>query len=269
MASVEQIRQRNNVTDSGGAGTTMVFSHGFGCDQTMWRLVMPAFAGDHRMLAYDHVGSGHSLASAYSTARYQHLEAYAEDLLEILQAYDCGPVIHVGHSVGCMIGLLAANQRPELFRCHVMLGPSPRYLNEPGYVGGFERGAIDGLLDLMARNQTGWAGIMAPTVIANPGRPELTREMEERFCRMDPLVARDFARATFLSDMRDELPRSRVPALVVQLRRDAIAPVNVGQYMHTHMPGSTLTVLEVGGHCPHLSHPAETCALIRDYVAQC
>ena len=269
MASVEQIRERNNVISYSHGGPPMVFSHGFGCDQTMWRLVMPAFHDTFQVVGYDHVGSGRSRLASYSTARYQHLDAYAEDLIEVIATLGGPPVVHVAHSVGSMIGLLASNRHPELFRCHVMLGPSPRYLNEPGYLGGFDRDAIDGLLDLMARNQAGWAGIMAPTVMANPERPELTRELEERFCRLDPVVARDFARATFLSDLRDELPRARVPALVVQLRRDAVAPVEVGKYLHEHMPGSALKVLEVGGHCPHLSHPAETCALIREYLAAC
>ncbi|MDE3010799.1 MAG: alpha/beta hydrolase [Pseudomonadota bacterium] len=247
----------------------MVFSHGFGCDQTIWRLLVPSFVPDWRVVAFDHVGSGRSQLAAYSTERYQQLEAYAEDLAEVVESLACAPVVLVGHSVGAMIGLMAANERPELFSRLVMLGPSARYLNEEGYAGGFERDAIDGLLDLMQRNQAGWAGVLAPTVVGDVLRGDLTREMTERLCGLDPTVARDFARATFLSDCRAELPRTRVPALIVQLRRDAIAPCSVGEYMQRHMPGSTLRVLEFGGHCPHLSHPAETAALIREYLATC
>lgn len=269
MASAERIRQRNNLSESGTAVSVMLCTHGFGCDQSMWRLLAPQFAGEFRTVSYDLVGSGRSARAAYSPSRYHSLEAYAEDLVQIIETLDYAPVIHVAHSVGCMIGLLAANRHPALFRCQIMLGPSPCYLNEPGYHGGFEREQLDELLDLMARNLPGWAGFMAPQVMANPERPELAAELEERFCRMDPQVARDFARATFLSDHRPDLPRARVPALLVQMRSDAVAPVGVGEYMHQRMPGSTLRILELGGHCPHLSHPVETGALIREYLQAC
>jgi sigma-B regulation protein RsbQ len=267
MVVAQAIRHRNSVTDSGGTQPAIIFAHGFGCDQSIWRLLTPELAVDYRIVSYDHVGSGRAGVQTYSAARYVDLAGYAEDLVQLVEILDAGPVILVGHSVGAMIGLLAANARPELFRRLVMIGPSPRYQNDaPDYVGGFEREALEDLLDLLGRNVAGWAGVMAPVVMDNPDRPELAAELEDRFCRMDPDVARQFARATFLSDYRHALPEVRVPALIVQMRKDAVAPVCVGEYMHARMPRSTLRVMEVAGHCPHLSHPLETAAVIREFL---
>jgi sigma-B regulation protein RsbQ len=234
----------------------------------MWRFVTPAFEDDYRIILFDYVGSGQSERAAYSAERYGDLEGYAQDVLDICAALDLHDVIFVGHSVSSMIGLLAANREPALFDRLIMIGPSPRYINDPpDYVGGFERADIEGLLDLMEKNYLGWANFLAPVIMKNPEHPELTGELEQSFCSTDPLTARRFAEATFFADNRDDLPAARVPALIMQCTDDAIAPREVGEYVHRHLPGSTFRLLEATGHCPHMSHPAETIRAIREYLA--
>ncbi len=262
------ILKRNNVKVSGRGTRPMLFAHGFGCDQNMWRFVAPAFEDDYRVVLFDYVGSGKSDLRAYDPQRYSTLEGYAQDVLDVCAALRLREVVFVGHSVSSVVGLLASIEEPRLFSRVVMVGPSPCYINDPpGYRGGFERADIEGLLELMERNYIGWANFLAPVVTKNPERPELARELEESFCSTDPRVARRFAEATFLSDNRGDLPRVSVPSLIMQCAEDAIAPAEVGEYLARHLPHSTLRVLEATGHCPHMSHPEETIRAIREYLA--
>ncbi len=264
----QDILARNNVRVFGKGTQPMLFAHGFGCDQHMWRFVTPAFEDDYRIILFDYVGSGQSERAAYSAERYGDLEGYAQDVLDICAALDLHDVIFVGHSVSSMIGLLASIREPALFDRLILIGPSPRYINDPpDYVGGFERADIEGLLDLMEKNYLGWANFLAPVIMKNPEHPELTGELEQSFCSTDPLTARRFAEATFFADNRGDLPEARVPALILQCSEDAIAPREVGEYVHRHLPGSTFRLLEATGHCPHMSHPAETIRAIREYLA--
>lgn len=260
------ILTRNHVRVSGRGTQPMLFAHGFGCDQNMWRFVAPAFEDDYRVVLFDYVGSGKSDLSAYDPQRYATLDGYAQDVLDVVHALDLHEVIVVGHSVSSMVAVLAANREPERFERLVLIGPSPRYVNDPPYVGGFERGDIDGLLEMMEHNYMGWASFLAPAIIKNPDRPELGAELTESFCSTDPVISRRFAEATFLSDNRDDLPRVRVPALILQCSDDMVAPTAVGEYVHRQTPGSTFRQMKATGHCPHMSHPEETIEAIRAYL---
>jgi sigma-B regulation protein RsbQ len=263
---MENILARNNVRVSGRGTQPMLFAHGFGCDQNMWRFVAPAFEDDYQVILFDYVGSGKSDLAAYDPARYATLDGYARDILDIVEALDLHDVVLVAHSVSSMVAVLAANQQPERFDRLVLIGPSPRYVNDPPYLGGFERGDIDGLLEMMEHNYMGWASFLAPAIMKNPERPELGLELTESFCSTDPDISRRFAQATFLSDNREDLAKVKVPALVLQCADDMVAPTQVGQYVHGQMPGSTFRQMAATGHCPHMSHPEETIELIREYL---
>lgn len=263
------ILTRNNVRVFGQGRQTLVFAHGFGCDQNMWRFVAPAFADDYRVVLFDYVGCGKSDVGAYSPERYADLQGYAQDVLDICEALDLADAIFVGHSVSSTIGILAALRAPERFAQLVLVGPSPRYINDlPNYLGGFERADIEGLLDLMDRNYLGWATFLAQAVVPGQAGPELQREFEQSFCSTDPQIARRFAEATFFSDNRSELAQVSVPTLIMQCSEDQIAPEAVGHFMHQQMPQSTLRVLTANGHCPQMSHPDETIAVIREYLSR-
>lgn len=265
--SVDVLR-RNNVKVSGRGERAMVFAHGFGCDQNMWRFVAPAFEDDFSVVLFDYVGSGKSDVRAYDPEKYSTLNGYARDVLDVCRALRLKDAVFVGHSVSSVVGMLASVKEPGLFSRLVLVGPSPRYVNDPpDYRGGFERADIEGLLDLMERNYIGWANFLAPVVAKNPERPEFARELEESFCSTDPRVARRFAEATFLADNRADLAGVRVPSLIMQCSEDAIAPAEVGEYLSRHLRGSTLRVLEATGHCPHMSHPEETVRVIKEYLA--
>jgi sigma-B regulation protein RsbQ len=259
---------RNNVTVFGRGTQPMVFAHGFGCDQTMWRYITPAFEDEYRIVLFDYVGHGGSDRAAYDADRYASLDGFARDILEVVETLDLRDVILVGHSVSSIIGVLAINQAPDRFERLVMVAPSPRYINDPpDYVGGFERDDIEGLLAMMDRNYIGWAGALAPIVSGNPDRPELDAELNASFCSTDPVVARQFAHVTFLGDNRDDLRHLARPSLVMQCSDDSIAPSGVGEYVARVTPRSTFRQLRATGHCPHLSHPDETIATIRRYLA--
>jgi sigma-B regulation protein RsbQ len=263
----EQVLARNNVKVFGRGSQPMLFAHGFGCDQNMWRFVTPAFEDDYRIVLFDYVGSGRSDLRAYDPERYSTLAGYAQDVLDVVHALDLRDVVFVGHSVSSMIGVLAANREPERFARLVLVGPSPRYINDPpSYVGGFERSDIEGLLETMEKNYIGWANFLAPAIMKNPERPELSRELEASFCSTDPVIARRFAEATFFADNRADLGSVRVPSLIMQCSEDMIAPAEVGDYVHQAIAGSTLRVMKATGHCPHMSHPEETVEVIRDYL---
>ncbi|MBL0426595.1 alpha/beta fold hydrolase [Ramlibacter alkalitolerans] len=245
----------------------MVFVHGFGCDQNMWRLMAPHFAETHTCILLDLVGSGKSDLSAYDPGKYATLHGYASDLCEVLAAVTAAPAICVGHSVSAMIGLLANLRSPDQFLAQVMVGPSPCYINDGDYVGGFTRADIDSLLQTMEANYLGWSSNMAPAIMGAPGQPELGVELTNSFCRTDPEIARQFARATFLSDFRAELPRLQAPTLVLQCSDDIIAPRSVGEYMRRTIPNCTLRVIENVGHCPHLSAPSASTAAMEQFIA--
>ena len=244
----------------------MMFAHGFGCDQAMWRLVAPAFEDRFVTVLFDHVGSGGSDLSAYDPARYAGLAGYADDIVEIGRALALRDAVFVGHSVAAMMGVLAAIRAPGLFGKLVLVGPSPCYVNDGDYIGGFDLAQIEELLDVLADNHMGWSATMAPVIMGNPGRPELAAELADSFCRTDPAIARAFARATFLADNRADLALVRIPTLILQCSEDVIAPSQVGDYVHAHIAGSALVRLRATGHCPNLSAPAETIDAIRAFV---
>ncbi len=258
---------RNNVRVTGDpSGQPMLFAHGFGCDQNMWRYVAPAFEDGYRIVLFDHVGAGRSDHAAYSPAKYSTLAGYADDVLEICDELGLTDVVFVGHSVSSMIGVLAAAREPERFGKLVLVGPSPRYVDDEGYVGGFTREDIEELLDSLDNNYLGWSQAMAPVIMGVPERPDLDEELTNSFCRTDPTIARHFARVTFLSDNRADLAAVRVATLVLQCSHDVIAPESVGEYVHQAIPGSRLVVMEATGHCPNLSAPEETVRVIRAFL---
>ena len=244
----------------------MVFAHGFGCDQNMWRYVAPRFEDDFRVVLFDYVGAGGSDISAYDSSRYTSLDAYADDVLSICRDLDLRDVIFVGHSVSAMIGVLAAVREPDRFAKLVLVGPSPRYIDDGAYVGGFSEADIADLLESLDSNFLGWSSAMAPVIMGNPERPELGEELTASFCRSDPEIARRFARVTFLSDNRADLARVRTPCLVLQCANDAIAPVAVGTYVSDALPDSSFVLLEATGHCPNLSAPDQTAEAIAAFV---
>lgn len=245
----------------------MLFAHGFGCDQNMWRYITPAFENDYKIILFDYVGAGKSDKSAYNEERYASLEGYAQDVLEICEELQLSDVVFVGHSVSAMIGTLAAIEAPHYFSHLVMVGPSPRYINADGYVGGFEQKDIEGLLETMEKNYIGWANFLAPNIMGNKDRPELGEELTQSFCTTDPVIAHQFARATFFSDNRNDMSKVTVPSLILQCSEDIIAPLEVGEYLSKTLPNSTLKVMKATGHCPHMSEPEETITLIKDYLS--
>jgi sigma-B regulation protein RsbQ len=258
---------RHNVRVTGRAdGQPLMFAHGFGCDQHMWRYVAPAFEDDFRVILFDHAGAGQSDPAAYDPDRHGTLHGYAQDVLDILRALEATDVLFVGHSVSSMVGALADVAEPERFAKLVMVGPSPRYLDDEGYVGGFTEADIRELLDSLDSNYLGWSSAMAPVIMGNGDRPELGEELTQSFCRTDPEIARRFAEVTFTSDNRADLPRVQAPTLVLQCAQDAIAPVSVGEYVAAALPRAELVMLDATGHCPNLSAPEETVAAIAPFL---
>jgi sigma-B regulation protein RsbQ len=264
-----QIARRHAVRVTGNpSGRPMVFAHGFGCDQSMWRFVAPAFQADYRVVTFDYVGAGQSDRAAYDSERYASLDGYARDILDICRALELEDVVLVGHSVSATVAMLAAISDPARITDLILITPSPRYLDDPpDYRGGFSHADIDGLLEMMDVNATGWASFLAPVVMGNPDRPELANELESTFCSIDPVMARQFAEVTFRADNRLDLARVRTPSLIVQVTNDAVAPLEVGQYMHRHLAGSSMAVIEGTGHCPHVSRPAQTIEAMRGHLA--
>jgi sigma-B regulation protein RsbQ len=261
------VRGRNNVVVSGVPGARpMLFAHGFGCSQEMWRSVAADFEKDHEVVLFDLVGSGGSDLDAYDRAKYDSLNGYADDVVEIVDALDLHDVVYVGHSVSAMIGVLAAIKAPSRFGALILVGPSPRYIDDAGYVGGFSKSDIDAMLDTLDLNYLGWSEAMAPVIAGNADRPELGLELTESFCRVDPQIARHFARVTFLSDNRDDLADVVTPTLVLQCTDDPIAPLPVGAYVHEQIAGSEFVVMTATGHCPNLSDPVQLTEEIRAYL---
>lgn len=262
------IFHRNNVHIEGAGNRTMVLAHGYGCDQNMWRFLVPAFVQDFRIVLFDHVGAGKSDVRQYRAERYDTLPGYADDVLEIIDAAGGAPVVFVGHSVSAMIGVLAAAKRPQAFERLILIGPSPCYISDEGYSGGFTRQDISGLLETLDSNYLGWSSAMAPVIMGNPERPELGGELAESFCRTDPEIAKHFARVTFLSDNRGDLAAVKTPSLILQCAEDVIAPQFVGEFVHQQLSGSKFVQLRATGHCPHLSAPEETIEAIRTYLSE-
>ncbi|ARJ39600.1 sigma factor SigB regulation protein RsbQ [Sporosarcina ureae] len=263
----QDILLRNNVKVTGKGDKTILFAPGFGCDLNVWSLTTPYFEDDFQVVLFDYVGSGQSDYQAYSAEKYQDLHGYAQDVLDVCHALELKEVIFVGHSVGGIIGTLAAIQQPDLFEHLILIGPSPYYLNEiPDYYGGFEKEDLEGLIQMMDMNYIGWANYLAQVIMKNPERPELSQQLENNFCSTDPEVAHRFAIATFFSDHREDIKKILVPSLILQCSDDSIAPVEVGHYMHRHLQNSTLKIMDATGHCPHMSHPEETVQLISHYL---
>jgi sigma-B regulation protein RsbQ len=262
------VQKRNNVQVRGHGPATLVFSHGFGCDQSMWRYMTPAFEHRFRIITFDLVGSGASDIAAYDRAKYGTLHGYADDLIEIVEEFGNGPVVLVGHSVSAISGMLATIKAPHLFAAHVMVGPSPCYINEGDYVGGFEREDIEDLLDTMESNYLGWSSSMAPAIMGVPDRPYLGQELAASFCRNDPDIAAHFAKVTFLSDHRHDVALSATPTLILQCTDDLIAPRAVGEFMHARMQNCVLKLIDNVGHCPHMSAPTASSAAVDEFFRE-
>lgn len=263
----EQVIQRNNVRVVGQGQKVLVFAHGFGCDQYVWDKIAPAFETKYRVVLFDYVGSGNSDKTAYNKERYRTLHGYKQDLLELCDALSLENIVFIGHSVSSMIGALAAAERPELMKNLIMIGPSPYFLNEPGYQGGFEKAQIEGMLQLIKGDYNEFARFLSPVVMQNAARPHLAAEFEKMLCANDPEVISDFAEATFLSDVRGELENVKVPTLILQTRNDAVAPEAVGEYVHSRIENSEYKLMDAEGHSPHVSDAEETISLIAEYLA--
>jgi len=257
---------RNNVRVFGRGERPIIFAHGYGCDQNMWRLMTPTFEEHYRVIVFDLLGCGKSQLSAYVRDKYGTLQGHASDVLEILAEVSDQPCVFVGHSVSAMIGLLAGVSQPERFSAHIMIGPSPCYVNDGDYVGGFTRADIDSLLDTLDSNYLGWASAMAPAIMGAPDRPELGQELANSFCATDPEIAKHFARVTFLSDNRADVPRLHTRSLVLQCTDDLIAPTSVGDYMVRTLPNATLRLVDNIGHCPHLSSPEAVSRAMHEFL---
>lgn len=261
-----EILIRNNVVIKGHGPRVIMFAHGFGCDQNMWKYVSPAFEKDYKVILFDHVGSGGSDLSAFVPEKYEKLEGYADDIVEILTTLQLKDIIFVGHSVSALMGIIAALKSPEIFHSLVLVGPSPSYINDGDYIGGFTKPQIEELLESLDQNHLGWSMSMAPAIMGNPDREELGVELANSFCRTDPAIASHFARTTFLTDKRNLLPAVNIPTLILQCSEDIIAPQSVGEFMHKEMQNSTLVIMNATGHCPNLSAPEETISEIKKFL---
>lgn len=260
------VLKRNNVTIIGEGENVMLFAHGFGCDQNSWKYIRNNFAPAYKLVLFDYVGAGNSDLTLYDPKKYNSLDGYVTDLLEICDALALKDIIFIGHSVSCMIGSLAAIKRPAIFKKLIFIGPSPCYINKGIYKGGFDQETIDSLLELLEEDYISWARSFAPAIMNKENDPLLGKELTDSFCSIDPVIAKQFARVTFLSDNRKDISLIPVPSLTIQCSNDMIAPLTVGQYINEHTPGNTLILLEANGHCPHMSYPAETTAAINAYL---
>lgn len=260
------IASRNNINQTGNGTPPIVFAHGYGCDQKMWRFITPAFEKDYQVILFDHVGSGKSDESAYNFEKYSTLKGYAKDLIEICDELQLQKVIFVGHSVSTMIGVLAATERPDLFDKLILIGPSPCYINSNGYFGGFNRQDIDELVTTLESNYLGWSSFITPLIIGNQAMPEYAEELKNSFCSMNPAIAKHFARVTFLGDNREDLTKVTTPALIIQCHPDVIAPVQVGEFVHKNIAASKYVLLNSAGHCPHLTAPFQVIAVIQSFL---
>lgn len=261
------IIQRNNVTIH-GSGPPLLFAHGFGCDQHMWRFIEPEFRDRYRTICFDYVGAGQSDLSAYDPDRYDNLAGYTQDVLEVCSALDLNNTVFVGHSVSAVIGMRATLNEPDWFDRLVGIGASPCYQNDPpDYHGGFDREAIEELLEMMDKNYIGWADYFASLLMQQAEAQDVEEELDRSFCSTDPHIARQFAEVTFLSDDRDLVPEVPSPCHLIQCERDIVAPPAVSRYLERTLPDATLTILDAAGHCPHLSHPSTTIEALNDALS--
>jgi len=258
--------QRNNVKIIGQGSKILMFAHGFGCDQNTWRAIIPAFENDYQLILFDYVGAGNSDLTAYSDQRYNSLEGYAQDVIDICTELQLKNITFIGHSVSSMIGLLAIKQAPHFFKKIVFIGPSPRYLNDTGYPGGIDSKDLEELLDVMDSNYLGWSAFVAPSIMGNNDRPQLAEELTASFCATDPDIAKKFARVTFLSDNRKDLPSLTLPSLTIQCEDDFLTSKEVAEYIQNHTPDNQLVMLASNGHCPHLSDPQGVIKAIKDFI---
>jgi sigma-B regulation protein RsbQ len=263
---LQNLVAKNNITIQGTGSKSMFLVHGYGCDQNMWKFITPQFKEDYRIILIDLVGSGKSDENAYDYDKYSSLEGYADDIIEICDALNLKDICFVGHSVGAIIGLLAAVKRPALFEKLIMIGPSPRYINDAVYFGGFSQNDIDDLMETLDSNYLGWSSAMATVIMGNPDRPELAAELEESFCQNNPEIAKHFAKVTFQGDNRSDLNKLTTDTLIIQSMEDAIASVKVGRYVHENIANSKFVILETTGHCPHLSDPNQTIEAMKKYL---
>lgn len=262
------VLRRNNVKVSGDGSQPILFAHGFGCDYNAWSAMAPDFERDYRVVLFDHVGAGGSELSAYDSGKYATFDGYVDDAIEVIEALGLRDVIFVGHSAAATIGMLAASKAPGLFRSIVMVSPSPCFIDDGDYKGGFSRDDIEGLIEVLDSNFLGWSRATAPAIMGTPDRPDLGERLTGSFCRTDPDIAREFARVVFMADHRADVPRCRTRSLVLQTQADMIAPIEVGHYMHRHLPDSELVLMQATGHCPHMSAPEETTQAIRNFLAR-
>lgn len=266
MSMKKSTLKRNNVMQFGKGQQPMMFAHGYGCDQKMWRFITPAFENDYKIILFDHTGSGNSDESAYSFEKYDSLKGYAQDVIEICDELKINKVIFVGHSVSSMIGVLASIQRPDLFEKLVLIGPSPCYINDESYFGGFSKEDINDMVDTLESNYLGWSSYITPVIAGHPEKPEHSNELQNSFCRMNPEIAKHFAKVTFLSDNREDLTRVSVPVQIIQSNPDVISQSEVGKFVHQQIPNSIFTQIEVAGHIPHLTNPSATIEAIKKFV---
>lgn len=262
----KDIIKRNNVTVQGEGTQIMLMAHGYGCDQNMWRFITPAFSKKYKIVLFDHVGSGKSDITAYDFKKYSTLHGYADDIIEICESLNLKNVILIGHSVASMMGLLAANKAPHLFDSLIMIGPSPRYINDETYYGGFEEADIHELLESLDSNYLGWSTAITPVIMGNADKPELSEELANSFCRNNPEIAKHFANVTFLGDNRKDLLELTTRTLILQCSSDVIAPEPVGKYVNEQLKNSTIVVMEATGHCPQMSAPQETIELVNKFL---
>ena len=263
---MNDILLRNNVTVTGEGSHTLLFAHGFGCSQNTWREVAAAFGRDYKVVLFDYVGAGLSDLQAYDSQKYSTLDGYAQDILDICEELRLQDVVLIGHSVSCMIAVIAALKKPSLFKKLVFVSPSPYFFTDDDYNGGLNREDIDGVFKMMENNYLGWSSMMAPMIMGNADRPELAEALANNFCSTDPKIAREFARVTFYSDNRNYLPQLSVESLTLQCKDDMLAPEVIGEYIRAHTPNNNLVILDATGHCPHMSAPQEIVDAIEEYV---
>ncbi len=270
MVEMTGIIERNNVTISGEGDRTLLFAHGFGCDQSMWRHITPKFVPDHRVITYDLTGAGSSDLSAYDFERYSDLEGHADDILQICEVLDLEDVVLIGHSVSASSAVIAANRAPDRFDRLVLVSPSPSFANDPdgGYIGGFSHDDLQGVIDFMEDNYLGWSEMMAPRIAGQAAGEPAAADLTQSFCRTDPDIAKHFGRVTFFSDRRDDMKRTARPSLVLHCSQDALVPMGVADWMRDNIPNSTIEVLPVTGHCPHMTAPELTASEIRAYLTR-
>ncbi len=261
---------RNNVTVTGNPQSTrtLVFVHGFGTDQSAWRDVCAPLGADHRIVLLDNVGAGGSAPQAFVQHRYLDLHRYANDLLEVCHALDVQGGVMIGHSAGAMVGALAALREPQRFDKLVLIGASPRYMDEPGYHGGFTTDGLNALYRAVSASPSDWADQFAPAAMGNADRPSLAQHFADTIKRIPKEQVLTVLCAIFQSDHRAEIARLTQPTLLIQARDDIAVPLEVAQYLHAHIRDSRLEVVNASGHLPHISAPLEVLRVLLPFLRE-